>query len=364
MTVVKDVEFENNDERLLEKAAAVQEERKRLGLDGLIGGLETVVINVEKADHEAAVNEFLGRTGYEAAASFRKDDCASIVLKQEGSADFLFLSGAHTDNPFLSFNKGPKSEHKPEARVEAFAYKCPDVKAVVDIQKGRGVQFMDEVKETESYVFAQTMPSKYTGNSIGYIQWKEEEGRYDYAGVEAWNAQIAKPNKPFLKHIGDLDHSATRIRAQERDDAITEYMGLTNYDFAFSVYVDSFNSITNVTRVGSDDYAQVFTSGIKPFVSLEESGPTEAFIVNYGLRLHHCAFITDNIEQVYKDLVDDGQEFLVELVGGPEEGLHQTFTVPSPYTFMVNEYILRYGDFDGFFTKSNVTLLTEATKKQ
>jgi hypothetical protein len=56
--------------------------------------------------------------------------------------------------------------------------------------------------------------------------------------------------------------------------------------------------------------------------------------------------------------------FLVELVGSPDEGLKQTFTMPSPNTLLVNEYIHRYGDFDGFFTRSNVTLLTKATEKQ
>jgi len=60
----------------------------------------------------------------------------------------------------------------------------------------------------------------------------------------------------------------------------------------------------------------------------------------------------------------DGMEFLGELVGSEEEGLRQTFTRPSANTLLVNEYITRYGDFDGFFTKSNVTLLTEATTRQ
>ncbi len=44
--------------------------------------------------------------------------------------------------------------------------------------------------------------------------------------------------------------------------------------------------------------------------------------------------------------------------GGPEAELLR----PSPYTLLVNEYGHRYGDFDGFFTRSNVTLLTEATE--
>jgi hypothetical protein len=57
-------------------------------------------------------------------------------------------------------------------------------------------------------------------------------------------------------------------------------------------------------------------------------------------------------------------KFLVKLVGSPAEGLKQMFTEPSKITLLVNEYIQRYGDFDGFFSKSNVTLLTAATGKQ
>jgi hypothetical protein len=57
-------------------------------------------------------------------------------------------------------------------------------------------------------------------------------------------------------------------------------------------------------------------------------------------------------------------DFLIELVGSTKEGLKQTFTLPSEHTLLVNEYIHRYKNFDGFFTKSNVTLLTGATVKQ
>lgn len=141
-------------------------------------------------------------------------------------------------------------------------------------------------------------------------------------------------------------------------------MELTNYNFDFAIYVKSMNSITNVARLSAKDYAMVFTSGISPYVNEEVSGPTEKFVHNYGPRVHHLAFITENIEETYKALAEDGMKYLIELVGSPEEGLKQTFTVPSENTFLVNEYILRYGDFNGFFTRSNVTLLTEATGKQ
>ena len=76
------------------------------------------------------------------------------------------------------------------------------------------------------------------------------------------------------------------------------------------------------------------------------------------------AFQTDHIAETYDALKKDGMEFLVELVGSEDEGLKQTFSVPSPHTMIVNEYIHRYEGFDGFFTKSNVEMLTKATAKQ
>jgi 4-hydroxyphenylpyruvate dioxygenase-like putative hemolysin len=76
------------------------------------------------------------------------------------------------------------------------------------------------------------------------------------------------------------------------------------------------------------------------------------------------AFLTEHIRETVGDLKKDGMEFLLDLVGSEEEGLRQIFSEPSPHTFIVNEYIQRYGDFDGFFTRSNVEKLTEATGKQ
>jgi len=63
-------------------------------------------------------------------------------------------------------------------------------------------------------------------------------------------------------------------------------------------------------------------------------------------------------------LLDDGIVFLIDLVGSPEGRQKQTFSVASEHTLLVNKYIHRYGNFDGFFTKSNVTHLTGATDRQ
>jgi len=152
--------------------------------------------------------------------------------------------------------------------------------------------------------------------------------------------------------------------AKDRDAAILELMELTNYNFDFAIYVKSMNSITSVARVIDGHFAMVFTSGIKPYVSDEESGPTEKFVHYYGKRVHHLAFYTEHIEYPFEMLKKNGMDFLIELIGSPEEGLKQTFSYPSKNTFLVNEYIYRYNGFDGFFTKGNVADLTGATSKQ
>jgi hypothetical protein len=358
-------DFTNDDAKLLERVERAAEERKKAGLDGLTGGLECVVINVQPQSIEYAARELLNTTGLEMRDAFETPHGRRILLGMDGCADFLITTRNGGENPFIPYNKGPKSEHMPAARLETFVYKCRDLEAYADIQKARGVEFLtDGPIETDKYLFLQTAPSRYTGNSTGFIQWKEGEGDYRVQGSRPTLVGVTKPDKAHLENIFELDHTATRVRAEERDAAIVEFMELTSYDFDFAVYVESLNSITNVARLSKHDYAQVFTSGIRPFAGPGKSGPTETYIHNYGLRVHHMAFRTENIEATFQALKDDGMEFLVELVGSREDGLKQTFSRMSPHTFLVNEYIHRYDGFDGFFTRSNVTELTRATEKQ
>ena len=358
-------DFKNSDDYLKERIPLVLEERKRLGLDGLVGGLECVIINTEAGLQEKAVEELLRYTGLKPNQTFRDSHCTTCALKTEGSADFLVRSRFAADDPFVPFNVFPKSKHLPHTRLETFVFGTKDIEEYFAIQKRRGVNFLTEdVIHTRNYSFVQTIPSNLTGNSLGFIQWKDARGDYSVARSEALDWRMEKPEKEYLKNIGKLDHTATRVEAVDRDAAIIEFMELTNYNFDFAIYVRLFNSITNVARLSAEDFAMVFTSGISPYVSDAASGPTEKFIHNYGPRVHHMAFQTENIEQTFFDLKRDGMEFLIELVGSPDEGLKQTFTVQSEHTLLINEYIHRYGDFDGFFTKSNVTLLTGATDKQ
>lgn len=364
------VEMESGDANLRRKAALIAQERRRLGLDELVGGLEAVIINTEPQLQQAAAEELLRYTGLEFQGAFQDSEHRTYVLKVRGSpvfhsADFIIRSRLQGGNPFQEVNAAPKTRGQPNTRLETFVFETKDIERYVSIQQSRGIRFLtDMVQDCGHYLFIQTAPSVFTGNSLGFLQWKKERGNYLSKDCEPLDLKLAKPDLDHLGSIQWLDHAATRVRAQERDAAILEFMSLTSYSFDFAIYVQSLNSITSVARLSSRDFAMVFTSGIAPYVSDEASGPTEKFIQNYGTRVHHIAFQTEQIDETYQALKRDGMQFLIELVGSPEEGLKQTFSEGSKNTLLVGEYIHRYGGFDGFFTKSNVTLLTAATGKQ
>jgi 4-hydroxyphenylpyruvate dioxygenase-like putative hemolysin len=357
--------FQNSDDFLKNEVPRVMEERKKAGLEGMLGDLECIIINTETDHQQAAVDELLRTTGLDFEIAFDDAHTRTCVLKAPDSADFLIQSRPNSNNPFKFFNVFPKSKHLPNTRLETFVFSVTDIERYMEIQRSQNVVFLTpDIIRTDNYAFIQTLPIKSTGTSIGFIQWTGKRGDYHSQNSESVDWTFTKPRHSWLKNIKELDHTALRVRAEDRDKAIIEFMKLTNYHFDFAIYVTVFNSITNVARLTNGQFAMVFTSGISPYINDSESGPTERFIHNYGTRVHHLAFRTEKIEETYEALKKDGMTFLLKLVGSESEGLKQTFSSQSEQTILVNEYIHRYGDFDGFFTKSNVTLLTGATEKQ
>jgi hypothetical protein len=363
--------FVNDDAALLREVEAALKARDRAGLNGLVGDLAAVVVNVAPKDLAAAAGELAETTALEVVAAV--DDASGVaggpcLLLRDGlGADFLVKCRPQGRNPFAAYNAGAKSGLDFPGRLETFVYACQDVREYAAIQRGRGVAFLTEAPiATDAYVYIQTVPSAHTGNSLGFIQWKRRPGALVHGACRPLDLALpAKAARPWHGRIKGLDHVATRVRARDRNAAIAEFVSLTNYHFDFAVYVESLNSITSVARLGPGDYAQVFTSGISPLeADAQAAGPTEGFIANYGVRPHHLAFAVSGIEDVVAGLAEDGRGFLSEIVGSPAEGLKQIFSAMSPATLLVNEYIERYDGFDGFFTKSNVTRLTKATERQ
>jgi len=178
-------DFRNSDEYLRREAPRVQEDRRRAGLGGLVGGLQAVIVNAEASRQWAAVAELLEWTGLEFVGAFRDTPYTTCVLKTAGSADLLVRSRKGGDNPFRRFNEAPKSNHLPNTRLETFVFEAKDLEKYVAIQKSRGVRFLtDAIIHTPNFSFIQTAPSRLTGNSLGFIQWEGERG--DYSAPATW----------------------------------------------------------------------------------------------------------------------------------------------------------------------------------
>jgi hypothetical protein len=353
------------EEDLMKRTSLVPGERKQAGLEGLVLGLDAVIITTEPGRVVPAVNELLRYTGLSCTEAYTHGNAKGYVLGLPGSASLIVRSRGGGPNPFRTVNESRMTGSLPDTRLETFVFTTPDIQEYVRIQKAKNVQFLTpEPVESAFCSFIQTVPSRFTGNSLGFIEWKGAERSYLPRGADTAFPVPGKPDFPALDNIGVLDHTATRVRAQDRTAAILEFLSLTNYHYDFGVHVKSLNSITSVARRQPEDFAMVFTSGITPYTTDKESGPTEMFIRNYGTRVHHMAFRTEGIEGTIDSLKKDRMEFLLDLVGSEEEGLRQIFSVPSQNTLIINEYIHRYGGFDGFFTRSNVEKLTEATRKQ
>lgn len=67
----------------------------------------------------------------------------------------------------------------------------------------------------------------------------------------------------------------------------------------------------------------------------------------------------ENIDYVVNAIAENGKGFLLDVIGSKEQGLKQILSNASEHSSLINEYLQRYGSFDGFFTQENVAKLTE-----
>ena len=301
----------DQEQDLGEHASLALDSRRDAGLEGLVGRLDAVIIATEPDHLVPAVYELLRYTGLSCTEAFFEQEFQSYVLGIPGSASVIIRSRGFPENPFGELNRARMTGALPNTRLETFVFDTKNLQDYIAIQKERGVVFLTpQPVESENYSFIQTVPSRFTGNSLGFIEWYDKDRLFVPRGGTRIAPDIAKPVYRHLKNISVLDHTATRVRAQDRTAAILEFVALTSYHYDFAVHVKSLNSITSVARRNPDDFSMVFTSGITPFTSDAESGPTEKFIRNYGTRVHHMAFLTDKIEFTVELLKKDGMEFL------------------------------------------------------
>ncbi|MDD2738370.1 MAG: hypothetical protein PHR94_05515 [Methylomonas lenta] len=381
--------FEDYLQRLLE-------ERDRSGLTDMIGGIEALMISVEPGNSVEYIAELALMTPYQYLVTLDSDKHMTHVLRIDmKSPDILLreIKSPDQSDIFRSLNNMyPVGAMRPHSRYLGEILLANDRHAVVAEQQQREFRFFSVGQLAEMDLplnISLSKPSPYTQNMVGYME-RPVDGIRVYQHGECLilpAAQAANDRGKEMQErmgIADLvmpiDHLATRVYSQNREPALLEYMALSSYYYWGSYDIKDQNSSTNVTKnvrqqPESMSPAKVFTANNHPYCvgHLDKlPSPTETFVRNYGPRLHHIAVEVkdgqingrENIDYIVEAIAAQGKGFLLDTVGSREEGLKQIFSSASDFSSLIIEYVQRFGDFQGFFTRENVALLTFAAGQE
>lgn len=375
----------------------IYDRRNSSGLNELIGNIQAIVVQVQTGDAFKYLQELYYMMPYRYHQSYISNTHRIYILKNTTKAPLFFLleplDPNFEDNISRMNRMYPNARQKFNARYIGEIIKCEDLIETHKILESHDFAFMD-TEIVENRLFANpdlrfTRFSGYTFNTIGYVA----KDLHDCASfnfgqpfqLSQYQQEILSKIDAFTQETGvkklmkGIDHLATRILSDEREDAILEFLCLSGYYFWGAYNINDMNSSTNVNRVphGNDicSPAKVFTANNTPFMvnSFEKRPmPTENFVRNYGRRMHHIAIeITDgeqkpdlkNLDYVIDTLKNQADiGFLAKVFGEckDEPDLKQIFSKHSQLSLLITEYVERCHKFDGFFTKQNVAALTEA----
>ncbi|PKM37385.1 MAG: hypothetical protein CVV06_06135 [Gammaproteobacteria bacterium HGW-Gammaproteobacteria-10] len=367
-------------------------ERDRVGLTDMIGQIDALMITVDPGHSIRYVGELCLMTPYHYLVTLESESHWTHILRIDmNSPDLLIreVKDPSTMGIFRSLNEVyPIGASKPNSRYMGEILRVENMSEVTRLQQEREFRFFsqDEIRRLElPGNLAISKPSPYSHNIVAYMERPENQIRVYSLGLSRIRDDVqtayrqAKELQEELgidKLLNPIDHLATRIYSQNRETAILEWLSLSSYFYWGSYDIKDQNSSTNVTKSVhfADEInspAKVFTANNTPyFVNHLEKlpSPTETFVRNYGPRLHHLAIgVNDgeykgmeNIDYVVSEISRQGKKFLLDVIGSREEGIKQIFSSASEHSSLIIEYVQRFGDFDGFFTKQNVAELTHA----
>jgi len=372
------------------------EQRDRCGLTEMIGGIEALMISVEPGNSVEYIAELALMTPYQYLVTLDSDIHMTHVLRIDMSSPDILLrevkNPEHVDI-FRALNDlYPVGARRPHSRYLGEILLANDRHAVVAEQQQREFRFFSvgELADLDLPLnVSLSKPSPYTQNLVGYME-RPMDGIRVYRHGECIILSAAQAANDRGKEMQDrlgiahlinpIDHLATRVYSQNREAAILEYLALSSYYYWGSYDIKDQNSSTNVTKnvrqqPESVSPAKVFTANNYPYCvgHLDNlPSPTETFVRNYGPRLHHIAVEVkdgqtngkENIDFIVEAIAAQGKGFLLETVGSREEGLKQIFSSASDFSSLIVEYVQRFGDFQGFFTRENVALLTYAAGQE
>ena len=379
-----------NSEFFTDYLVKLLEERDSIGLTDMIYEIDAIMITVDPGHSIRYIAELALMSPYEYLVTLESENHWTHILRVNMDHPDLLVREVKDPNIrgiFRSLNEiYPIGSHKPNSRYMGEILRVEDLHGVVQLQQERDFRFFsqDQIRKLElPGNLGISKPSPYTHNIMGYMERPEDQLRVYSLGVSSINTEVqdaylaAKELQKKLR-IDDLilpiDHLATRIYSQNREVAILEWLSMSSYYYWGSYDIRDQNSSTNVTKSVHHTNelkspAKVFTANNTPYFVNHLVGlpsPTETFVRNYGPRLHHIAMAVrdgerdgkENIDMVVSQIASQGKDFLLDVIGSKEEGLKQIFSSASEHSSLIIEYVQRFGDFQGFFTKDNVAELT------
>ncbi|MEJ2272235.1 MAG: hypothetical protein P8X91_07125 [Candidatus Bathyarchaeota archaeon] len=78
----------------------MRDTRRSVGLEGIVGGLDSIIINTEPNLQKQAVEEILRYTSFKIEAAFETDTKRVCILKRKDSASIMVQSRLKGKNPF------------------------------------------------------------------------------------------------------------------------------------------------------------------------------------------------------------------------------------------------------------------------
>lgn len=374
----------------------IYDRREASGLDDLFVGMRAVVVQVAHGESLKYLMELYLMTPYRFYKGYICDTHKVYILQNKSDYPYLIVLeplGEDYSDVFTAMDSlYPRAAEKSNARYIGEIYQSKDARQTAKILSSQEIRFQDPATIKNAFLsnknFIVSDLSYFTNNAVIYtnsdlLNLDDLNFGDPFTLTKEEIDQLNKVDEVHRKYgldklVFGIDHLATRVFAGEREDAILEFICMTNYYFWGAYNIEDSNSSTNICRNPNISYelhspAKVFTANNTPFYvkTIDKlPSPTEDFVRNMGKRLHHIAYEVEdgdkdgekNIDYVVNKLVQENIPFLAQIIGECKDvpDLKQIFSKSSPHSLLITEYVQRCKGFNGFFTKTNVGYLTKA----
>jgi len=319
--------------------------RDRLGpspLSEVLLGLHHVRYLVRPDAGSALARDISSKTSYRLEGGWRRGRTGAILrlMRREGDPVGIMIEEA-------------ASPLSGSPRICGLGFRVSGAEVVRRFLRELSLPFAEE----DGRIVAGPVPG--LGDRFSFV---EAEG-FDWLDREPFERAPSEPDErvpaqPILSRVGGIDHIAYRTRLDDVREAATWLSRLTVHAFSECYTIGEEKAETMVFRHGNLKPAIVVSYGW-------ESGSVVAgYVAKHGPRVHHVAYDTRGMREVVDFQRGRGISFTTEsVIGSEQRGILQIFTVPSPHSDEITEYIERFGGYTGFFDRGNVGELMDSTRR-